>query len=197
MTNIFFDLDGTLLHFTQDYRRVIEDTFKEVQGFCTDNLVESYSEQFFENFENFAENPYRKAFESTNIDCNPDIMTRVLQEKEIQMCKKPSDAEEILEVLSEDYDMGVLTNGVTDWQHTKLKKFELSQYFDAIVVSYEVKAHKPNKEVFKFAQERLPGEEHVMVGDSLEDDIKGAENAGWNAKYYEQNGLKSLDLTKL
>jgi putative hydrolase of the HAD superfamily len=93
--------------------------------------------------------------------------------------------------------MGVLTNGVTDWQRNKLREFELSQYFDSIVVSYEVNAHKPNKEVFKFAQETLPGEKHVMVGDSLEDDIKGAENAGWNAKHYEQNGLEYLNLKTL
>jgi HAD superfamily hydrolase (TIGR01549 family) len=194
MKNIFFDLDGTLLHYTQDYDRIVEDTFNQVHGFCTDSLVKSYSEQFYKNFDNFVENPYREAFESTGINCDSDAMTRVLQQKEIEMCKKPPDTEEMLELLSGEYRLGVLTNGVTDWQHTKLEEFGLSQYFDSVVVSYEANAHKPNKEVFDFAEETLSGEEYILIGDSLEDDINGAENAGWNAMHYDQNELKSLNL---
>lgn len=197
MSNIFFDLDGTLLHFTKEYSKIVEDTFEDVQGFCRDGLVESYSKNFFQNFEDFVKNPYTKAFKEVNIDCDADVMTSVLQQKEIEMCEKPPDTDRILNMLSEDHNIGVLTNGVTDWQHTKLKKLELSKHFDSIVVSYEVGEHKPSREVFNSAQKTLPGEEFLMIGDSLEDDIEGAKNAGWNAKHYEQNGLQSLNLTKL
>jgi ribonucleotide monophosphatase NagD (HAD superfamily) len=33
-----------------------------------------------------------------------------------------------------------------------------------------------------------------MVGDSPEDDIKGAENFGWKAELYENNGFSSLGI---
>lgn len=192
--NIFFDLDGTLLHFTKEYDTVIENTLENVHGSSRQKLVQSYSESFFRNFENFSENPYEKAFESLGIESDTRKLVNTLQQKELEMCQLPSDARKVLDELQERHTLGVLTNGVLEWQRDKLERFDLLQYFDSVVVSYNVGYHKPDEQIFWSAEKTVNGTEFLMVGDSPEDDIQGAESVGWKAELYENNGFSSLDI---
>ena len=61
-----------------------------------------------------------------------------------------------------------------------LEKFGLDKMFDVVCFSYEVGFLKTDHELFDAALEKLgvTKEEAVMVGDSMETDIVGAENAG-------------------
>lgn len=122
--NIFFDLDGTLLNFTKEYDTVIENTLEDVHGYSDERLVQSYSESFFRNFENFSKNPYKKAFESLDIESNTKQLVNTLQQKELEMCQLPSNALEVLTKLQRKHTLGVLTNGVSRWQRNKLKQFD-------------------------------------------------------------------------
>ncbi|MGM5487706.1 MAG: HAD family hydrolase [Nanobdellota archaeon] len=64
-----------------------------------------------------------------------------------------------------------------------ISKFELDELFDGIVLSYEAGMLKSNPEMFDKALAKLgvAKEDAVMVGDSIESDMKGAENAGIKA----------------
>jgi putative hydrolase of the HAD superfamily len=192
--NIFFDLDGTLLHFTEEYDTVIENTLENVHGYSSQKLVQSYSESFFRNFENFSENPYKKAFENLDIESNAEQLVSTLQQKELEICQLPNDGREVLNELQERHTLGVLTNGVSKWQRNKLEHFDLSPYFDSVVVSYDVGHHKPDEQIFRLAEKTVKGSEFLMVGDSPEDDIQGAENVGWKTEIYENSGFSSLDI---
>lgn len=194
MRAIFFDLDGTLLHFNKDYDKIIEDVFIDELGNCKYSWIDRYSERFFKNFESFETNPYKKAFDHLDLGYDPERMTERLWEEELEMYEVADGAKEYLDLLSEETSLGILTNGVSEWQRGKIRHFGLLDYFDTVVVSYDIGFHKPQREIYDFAEKGVPEEKYLMVGDSREDDIQGAENAGWNARLYEGDGFDSLSI---
>jgi len=67
----------------------------------------------------------------------------------------------------------------------------LAEFFEVIVVSGEVGWHKPDPRLFDHAagQLGLPPDRILHVGDSLEEDVRGAGRAGWQAVWLARNGL--------
>ena len=63
---------------------------------------------------------------------------------------------------------------------------KVGKFISHVIVSEEVKAHKPNPLIFRTLLDRLhlnPGDA-VMIGDSLAKDIQGAQDAGIRAVWY-------------
>lgn len=191
MKAIFFDLDGTLLHFRRDYRTVLADTFRHVAGECHDEWVDAYNSAFFDLHEDCEPDPYRRAVGAVGVDCDPDAFVEALREAEVRTCRPPEGARADLERLAADHRLGVLTDGVTDWQRHKLRAHDLADPFDAVVVSYEAGCHKPDAAPYRLAEERLPADAYAMVGDS-DSDVEGGENAGWATYAYDGQGFGDL-----
>ena len=76
--------------------------------------------------------------------------------------------------------VGVLTNGPSDFQRRKLEVSGLGPELDAIAISEELGAAKPEREAFERALALLEtrAEETAMVGDSLANDVAGGLAAG-------------------
>lgn len=79
--------------------------------------------------------------------------------------------------------VGVLTNGPSELQRRKLRASGLLDEFDAVAISGELGAHKPDRRAFELALELLGtrAEETAMVGDDLVNDVGGALAAGFGA----------------
>lgn len=78
------------------------------------------------------------------------------------------------------YRLGVLTNGLVDYQYAKLNATPIPAYMDIIRVSREFGDSKPSPRPF-LGMCRLfdcPAEEMVYVGDSPVNDVCGARGAG-------------------
>ena len=82
------------------------------------------------------------------------------------------------------YHVGIITNGAhddhTDSQLSKVRHLGLMERIQSLTISGEIGVRKPNLEIFKVACERadvLP-EEAIFVGDSVQNDIVGANRAG-------------------
>ena len=189
MRAIFFDLDDMLLRFIRPYENLLADAFRDVHGEVEASWLETYNGSFFDALESMDPDPYRRAFLATGND--PDPLVDALREREIAACEPPAGAETDLRRLSEGHRLGVLTNGVTEWQRAKLAASGLERFFDAVVVSYEVGAHKPDPAAFRVAEERLPADDYAMVGDS-DADVDGAEWVGWTAYRYDGGGFGDL-----
>ena len=87
-------------------------------------------------------------------------------------------AVEILDYLILKYKLHIITNGFEEVQHKKLKNSGIDHYFSTVTTSEEVGVKKPNPKVFLTALNKansLPAQS-VMIGDSLEADILGANN---------------------
>ncbi|WP_373543754.1 HAD-IA family hydrolase [Chamaesiphon sp.] len=78
--------------------------------------------------------------------------------------------------------LGILSN-FDSRLHTVLKVLDLDGYFSTVTISTEVSAAKPNAEIFTAALNKyqcLP-QSAWHIGDSLEQDYLGADNAGLTA----------------
>jgi putative hydrolase of the HAD superfamily len=76
--------------------------------------------------------------------------------------------------------VGILTNGPSHFQRRKIAATQLEGEVDAIAVSGELGVAKPEAEAYRLALELLgadPGHT-AMVGDSIENDVRGAIGAG-------------------
>lgn len=191
MRAIVFDLDGTLLQYRRDYDEILADAVAAHEDDVDDETLAAYDEVFFDRFEAFDPDPVRTAFAAIDVSADPAALATSLLEREIEAARPPAGAETVLERLADDYALGVLTNGVPDWQRRKLAATGLAAYVDAVVASYEVGAHKPDPAPFRAAEERLGADEYAMVGDS-DADIDGARAAGWRAHRYDEDGFGDL-----
>lgn len=191
MKAIFFDLDGTLLHLTREYRDLLTDAIRTVEGEVHDKWVDSYNTVFFDILMECGSDPYRQAFASIGDDVDPDELVDALREYEVDAFQPPENAHADLARLADEYKLGVLTNGVREWQKHKLQAYNLETYFDAVVTAYDAGAHKPDPEPFNLAEKRLPADNYAMVGDD-DADIEGAQNAGWTTYHYRGQGFGNL-----
>ena len=92
-----------------------------------------------------------------------------------------ADTHPALEELGQTYRLAVVTNGASCLQREKLAGCALAEAdFDAVVISGDVGISKPKPAIFAHALAALGvgAAESVMVGDSLERDVRGAEACG-------------------
>lgn len=77
----------------------------------------------------------------------------------------------------------MITNGFKEVQFIKLKNSGIIDFFDVILCSEEVGKSKPAPEVFYRALSLANAkvENSIMIGDSMEADVSGAENIGIKA----------------
>lgn len=91
------------------------------------------------------------------------------------------DCERVLEELKErGYRLGVISNGISKLQNTKLDTAGIRSFFEFILVSGDCEYAKPDPRIFLIASDsmNLKPEECVFVGDHPINDIKGAADAG-------------------
>ena len=100
----------------------------------------------------------------------------------------------------------ILTNGPSDSQRAKFENVGLSRFIQCIYIGEEMGFFKPHREAFEYVLRDLgaANSEVLMVGDSIEDDIHGAEQAGINAvlidrrnRYSEYSGARIASLLEL
>lgn len=99
----------------------------------------------------------------------------------------------VLEDLSRDHRLALVTNGSPDVQREKLGRAALAHYFAAIVISAELDAGKPDRRIFAAALDAIgvPADAAVMIGDSLPRDIGGARDAGLRSIWIDRGDVVS------
>jgi HAD superfamily hydrolase (TIGR01549 family) len=188
MHAVFFDLDGTLLRIERHYAAIVAETCRAHLDTDADAVLTAHDEAFLEAFLTLASEPYhaaaRAAIATAGVDASPDAMVETRRELEYDALVLPAEMGALLDDLS-GHPLGVLTNGLPEWQRGKLAHVGLTDRFETVVTSYEAGAHKPDSRIFDLAAERLAADDYVMLGDDPEADVQGARAAGWNAIHVE------------
>ena len=103
---------------------------------------------------------------------------------------------DLLEYLHPHYNLYILSNGFRELQNSKLGNSGLGKYIKKSILSEDAGIQKPHKEIFDFALKNTNSRrtESLMIGDSMEADIKGAHNAKidqiWFNPKMEESSLK-------
>ncbi len=87
----------------------------------------------------------------------------------------------LLNALQGKVRMGIITNGFTSLQQTRLERTGLRNHFDLLIISEQVGVAKPDARIFDYALAQAgnpPRSRVLMVGDTAESDIRGGVNAG-------------------
>ena len=111
----------------------------------------------------------------------------------------------ILELAKENnVKLGIITNGPSEHQWSKVKVLGVERWIDKenIIVSGDYSINKPDVRIFEIMQEKLqlPNDSLYYIGDSLKNDIVGANNAGWKTIWinrYKQKAPKEVDIYKI
>ena len=190
---ILWDIDGTLLNFQEAEKNAIRKCFSAFGlGVCTDEMLANYSrinEKYWKRLERReitkAEVLYNR-FEE--FFCKEDIVcTEIDSFNEMyQICLGDTicfndNSYELVERLKGRVLQYAVTNGTFRAQERKLRLSGLDKLFDDVFISEKVGADKPNVDFFHAIWERIgtyPGDEVMIVGDSLTSDMQGGVNAG-------------------
>ena len=196
---IIFDLDGTLLEGNYSYeKKYFEEALKRA----------SKKDYFINNIPKFLEE-YERTHERYDVDelswflrdtsglrITPDIVCGWCEILAVINSTVIDGVYETLEYLKkEDKSLVVLTNWFLGAQLKRLERAGLAQFFDGIYGGEM--AIKPTARSYLQACSESPIEQCVIVGDSLETDVYGANKIGLDAVYYNPNNTNNFDKNKV
>ena len=206
ITDVFFDLDHTLWDFDKNSGLAFERVFKKhkieikIKDFLS--IYEPINLEYWRLFRNdqvSKENLRRGRLIDTFKKFNKDFSVEIIDEiADSYIEELPIDnylfdgAIEILEYLFKKYSLHIITNGFEEVQYKKIKNSSIKKYFKTITTSEEVGLKKPNPLVFMKALEKTSAvsENSMMIGDSFEADVLGAEKVGMRTIFYNYRNEK-------
>lgn len=124
---------------------------------------------------------FQRLFETLNIHEDSQRFSEAFLRELVNATTFLSGARQLLSQLKQRFNLALLTNGFADVQRARIKRLEIVNLFDPVIISEEVGVAKPNPAIFDIALAGMghPGRDGVlMLGDSLSSDIQGGVNAG-------------------
>ena len=194
ITDVFFDLDHTLWDFDKNSGLAFERVFKKHQiAIKINDFLSVYEPINLEYWRLFRNEKVSK--QSLRRGRLTDTFKKFRKEYSLAVIDEMADsyieelpvdnhlfegALEVLEYLSHKYSLHIITNGFEEVQYKKIENSGIKNYFTTITTSEEVRVKKPNPVIFKRALEKANAQikKSIMIGDSFEADILGAEKVG-------------------
>lgn len=200
VTDVFFDLDHTLWDFEKNSAL----TFKKI---LTENDVKVDQSQFMQVYvpvnlefwklyreEKITKDELRyqrlkKVFDQLGYDIADEQIMHLAEEYIAHLSSFTHlfpNTIEILQYLRPKYNLHIITNGFQEIQDRKLSNTGIYDYFQIIMNSEIVGVKKPNPLIFNKAIEKAgtSSQKSIMIGDSLEADIFGAQGVGMHTLHF-------------
>lgn len=123
---------------------------------------------------------FARLLDGTTVDADPERLARAYRERVNDALVPVDGAATMLRHLRERYRLGLLTNGPSRAQRSKLDALGWTEAFDAVLVSGELAAGKPDGRAFDALLGALgtAAGETAYVGDEVTADVGGASTAG-------------------
>ncbi len=213
--HIFFDLDHTIW----DFDRNAQETLLELYEVYQLKTLGLHSAQDF--IDRYTENNHRlwaqyhlgeisketlraERFRNTFIELgvSPEQVPQQFEDDYVRISPTKTNlfagAEKVLDYLQKKYQLHIISNGFKETTLTKMEVSGLNPYFTQVIISEDVGVNKPNPAIFEHALTKAAAEkqESIMIGDSLEADIRGAQAFGLKAIFFNPlNVEKPADVT--
>ncbi len=201
--HIFFDLDRTLWDFEANSSRTIyrlfdEKGLEEILGVGKQEFLNAYKLNNHKLWDDYRKGMVSKnelrlqRYHQTFLEFGLDDEEEALKFNNdyVVSCSKEktliSGAVEVLEYLSPNYKLHIITNGFIEAQQTKLIHSGIEKYFDQVIVSDGFGYRKPDSRIFEYAmnQAKSKSENSLMIGDDYGPDVIGARNVGMDQIYF-------------
>lgn len=205
--HIFFDLDHTIWDFDRNARETLMELYDSYQlqklglSSCQE-FIAAYTEnnhQLWAEYhlgritkEQLRTQRFNKTFRQLGV--RPDQIPAQFEEDYVRISPTKTNlfmgSEKVLAYLQKKYTLHIISNGFKETTLTKMNVSGLNPYFRNVIISEDVGVNKPHKAIFEYALNKAAAQKHesIMIGDSLEADIRGAQDYGIKAIYF--NPLK-------
>ena len=130
---------------------------------------------------------FQKFFDFLGVDKDPHQANTLYLNHLVHHFRFIDGAKEVVDYLSDNYELAVVTNGLQTVQRARLEKSGIADCFSVTIISEEIGYAKPQKDYFDETFRRMgqPDNSRVlMVGDNLSSDIKGGLEYGIDTCWY-------------
>lgn len=214
---LLFDVDDTLLDFGAAEDNALHLLFNDLQFPLTPEVEKRYktiNSQLWKAFEQgeiprdeVVSTRFALLFKEYGKEVDGPLLDQKYREFLTEGHELIDGALELIKTLSSQYDLYIVTNGISYMQYKRLTASGLYPYFKSIFVSEDTGYQKPMKEFFDYVFERIADfdvEQTMIIGDSLNADITGGHLAGidtcWvnpKMKNNDTNIVPSFEIKKL
>ena len=188
--SIFFDLDDTLLDYSNDELNAVYSVLNDHNLPCNPDILEFYKEfndwQSFELGEEITAKTvicyhFKYLLKKLEITENTDTLIDEFFSIMQKSSKLNKGALKTLRYLKEkDYKIYITTNGFPEFQYNRIKKAKISKYLDYIFISEEIDLKKPSRAFFDYVLNFIGERDRsrvLIVGDAPTADIFGGINS--------------------
>ncbi len=184
---ILFDLDGTLLDRPSSLEAFLPNQYDRFHSILKTTSYYHFRERFLQLDQNgyvWKDQVYQQMEEEFKLPFNSwNALLSDYVKNFAQDCVAFPNTHRLLHMLTkQDYKLGLITNGVGDFQWQNIKHLQLDPFFDTVHISEKEGMKKPDPRLFQKALKNLgvTPQESFFIGDHEEKDIKGALNLGMN-----------------
>lgn len=96
---------------------------------------------------------------------------------------------ELLNELSKNYYLAIITDGRSITQRNKIKALKLEAFIDECIISDELGSEKPDIKNFEVIQNKFNCEKYTYVADNVLKDFISPNNLGWRTIGIRNNGF--------
>ncbi|WP_129715331.1 YjjG family noncanonical pyrimidine nucleotidase [Pedobacter sp. SYP-B3415] len=210
--HIFFDLDHTIWDFDRNAEETLRELYKTHELALLglkdcDAFIRLYTENNHRLWTDYhlgkisKEQLRAERFSSTflQLGMQPERIPDSFEHDYVRISPTKTNlfesALDVLSYLKERYQLHIISNGFKETTLTKMQVCALSPYFQNIFISEDVGVNKPHEGIFAHAL-KVAGagkSESIMIGDSIEADVRGAQNFGMKAIFFNPNRLEKPD----
>lgn len=201
--HIFFDLDHTIWDFDKNAEETLLDLYTryklhELGLDSVEKFIATYTKNNHQLWTDYhigkitkdvlrAER-FSRTF--TQLGVHPDQIPAQFESDYVQLTPRKtnlfSGSKDVLTYLQNKYDLHIISNGFKESTLTKMEVCGLNPYFQNVIISEDVGVNKPDSGIFDYALDKAGAFKHesIMIGDSIEADIRGAQNYGMKAIFF-------------
>ncbi len=191
---ILFDFWGTLIEngvFPSPVRQT-----RYIMGIRTPfpDYIQTFEQVFMTKRYKDLQEAFSAVFKAFKLKEDPDRIERLIGmwNKNYLFAKPFPETMDVLKKLKEKYQLVLISNTAPFQIEPSMEKFNLGPFFTKVVLSCDVGKLKTDPTLFKdiLKELKLKPDEVVMIGDSIETDMKGAEAAGIHGILVDRRGRR-------
>lgn len=203
---ILFDADGTLFDYDRAEATALREVWAAAGLLDTEDLLPTYrsiNDALWRRFEagevtagEIKDRRFRDLLRELAVDADPEALGREYRAALARQTHLLPGCEALLERLAERRRLAVITNGLAAVQRPRLRRSPIGRYFQALVISEEVGAAKPDPRIFAAAFRAMgdpPLSDVLVVGDNLAADVGGANAYGVDSCWVNPGGRSPDD----
>ncbi|QWI19807.1 HAD family hydrolase [Bacillus wiedmannii] len=197
---MLFDLDDTLL----DRDKAVDNLFLLVLEKCYEDVSDTVKNNMLQKFKEYDKREYGISNKTIVLESLFDEFAPIYRlphnyiqdfwNENFPTCFSiDQNTIHFLNHIKSHFKIGIITNGSTHRQKAKIINTNLNNYFDTIIISEEVGLSKPDKRIFELALNKLnvQPEDVLFIGDDLEKDIAGPQNANIKGVWFNPQKIKN------